>query len=591
MTEEGRQRGAGFRWVLGILSGSVLLILVVVGAAYYSGWLSNLFLLTRPAEYSARYYPDDTLFYVWLTLNPGNGQREQMQGIGDELNEYSAFRSWRDDAEDSLKDEFDVDIEDDVLAWIGPEVSFAIRDIDVGKSEVEAAMTFDVRDAAACEEFLLDWLDRQVDTGADFDRNSTGDFDVWTNERNDDSYALSERLLIVTTDDRIMDEILERLDSPGDKSLHEDEYFQAARATLPSRRFMSAYLSGKRAGYVIEDTELGDTLDPSVYDEFPEWLATSVGWIEDGVTLNVVVPFSKDVAAVPIRTRPLFNPARLMPADTVALLAFTFDPNIDNWREALREYDFSELLEDADYMRELDPSNWPSDVPFDPSNLNMAHMLDFGLMGFDIITGIDLERDFFAYLEGEAVIGVTEFDYEAVSEDPERNPVDAVALLSYTKNQEDDLAETMMAFLDWLSPVADMEIYETDIGAKNDAVLVELNDGRNYSPGYVLQDGYLVAATTEGALARIIKLQNGDSDSLAEDNEYRRTVGYLSEDHDLQIYLDLQNLIEAGNSYETTLSKSQARFLSESFGSLAVVSTSKDGHERFGVVLTLFPEK
>ncbi len=109
---------------------------------------------------------------------------------------------------------------------------------------------------------------------------------MWTNERNEDSYALSERLLIVTTDDRFLDAILERLDGPGDKSLHEDEHFKAARATLPSRRFMSAYLSGKRAGYVIEDTEFGETLGPSVCDEFPEWLATSVSWIEDGVTLD-----------------------------------------------------------------------------------------------------------------------------------------------------------------------------------------------------------------------------------------------------------------------------------------------------------------
>ena len=590
MIEEGRQARSGVRWVLGILGGTVLLILIVVGAAYYSGWMSNLFLLTRPSEYSARYYPDDTLFYTWFTLNPGNGQREQMQGIWDEMSEYSSFRSWRDDMEDSLRDEVGVDIEDDVLRWIGPELSFAIRDMDVDKSEVEAAMTFDVRDAAACKEFLLDWLDREVDTGAEFDRSSTGDFDVWANERNEVYYALSERLLIVATDDRFLDEILEMLEGSGEKSLHEDEYFKAARATLPSRRFMSAYLSGKRAGYVIEETEFGETLDPSVYDEFPEWLAASVGWIEDGVTLDVVVPFSENLAAVAIRTRPLSDPARLMPADTVGLLAFTFDPDLDNWREELREYDFSELLDDVDYMRQLDGSKWLSDAPFDPSNFNMAHMLDFGLMGFDIFTGIDLERDFFAYLGGEVVIGVTEFDYEAVSEDPERNAVDAVALLSYSKSHEADLAETMMAFFDWLSSVADLEIYESDVGAKNDAVMVEVDDDYRYSPGYVLQDGYLIAASTEGALARIIRLQNGGSDSLAEDSEYRRAVGYLSEEHDMQIYLNLQSLIEAGNSYETVLSKSQSRFLSESVGSLALVSTAEDKGVRFGMVLTLFPE-
>ena len=58
----------------------------------------------------------------------------------------------------------------------------------------------------------------------------------------------------------------------------------------------------------------------------------------------------------------------------------------------------------------------------------------------------------------------------------------------------------------------------------------------------------------------------------------------------LGTHTTLQSLIEAGNSYETVLSKSQSRFLSESVGSLALVSTAEDKGVRFGMVLTLFPE-
>ena len=440
--QDKRQEKSGLIWVLSILGGVALFVLVVVAVAYYSGWLSNLLLMTRPPEYSASYYPDDTLLYAWFTLNPGDGQREQMQNIWEGLNEHSVFRDWTEDIEDSFRDEFDADIEDDLLVWMGPEISFAIRDVDVEGGKTEGAITIDVRDSDAAEDFLLDFIEYQIEeNGADFDRSSKGNFDVWGNKS--EFYALSDQLLIYTTDERVLSAIIKRVDGEEDKSLHEDEYFKEARENLLSRRFTSVFVNGEKAGSVLEDTEFGESLDPSVYDEIPDWIAASAGWIEDGVVLDVVAPLSEGVALVVGPTQYLSAPARLMPVDTVAMLAFSFDPNPENWRAVLEEYDFSELLEDMEYMDEFDLSDFPSDAPFDPSNLNMAHMLDLGLMGFDIITGVDLERDFFAYLEGEMILGVTEFDYDSVFEDPEQNAVDAAALLAYTKDREPDLAETM----------------------------------------------------------------------------------------------------------------------------------------------------
>lgn len=582
-----RQKKSGLIWVLSILGGVALLVFVVVGVAYYSGWLSDLLLMTKTPEYSARYYPDDILLYGWFTLNPGDGQREQMHTIWKDLDEYATFRDWTDDIEDSLRDEFAVDVEDDVLVWLGPELSFAIRDIDIDGDEIELAMTIDVRDADASEDFLSDWLKRQVEeSGADFDRSSKGEFDVWVNKWNGESYALSDQLLIVTTDERFLKAILDRVDGEEERSLHQDEYFKSARENLPSRRFSSVYVSGQRVSSVIEDTEFGESLDSSVYDEIPDWMATSAGWIEGGIIFDVVVPLSENVASVVAETRPLSAPARLMPVDTVAMLAFSFDPNIENWREVLEEYDFSELIEDMDGF---DVSDFPSDIPFDPSNVNMAHMLDLGLMGFDIITGIDLERDFFAYLEGEMVLGVSEFDSEAVREDPEQNAVDAAALLAYTKDKEASLAETMEDLLDWLSSVGNLDIDEVDIGAQNDAIVVELRDV-DYSPGYVLHEGYLTISTTEEMLERIVQLQNGDADSLAGDDEYIRAFSYLDDDPYIKIYLNLQSLVGLGDIDESNLSKRQVRFLRDSLGSLAVVSTSDDNHERLQVALTLFPD-
>ena len=590
MNDNSRQGKSGLTWVLSILGGVALLVLVVIGLAYYSGWLSNLFLAIRPPEYSARYYPDDTLLYAWFTLNPGDGQREQMQNMWEGLSEYSAFRDWTEDVQDSLLDEFDIDLEDHVLTWIGPEVSFAIRDIEPDSTDAEAAITIDVRDREAAEDFLLDFHEYRIEeSGADYDRSSRGTFDIWADDRNLVFYALSDQLMVATTDERLLNAIIKRADGDDDSSLQENERFKAARDNLLFRRFSSVYVNGEKAVSILEDTEYGQYLDAAIYDEIPDWAAASAGWIEDGIVLDVVAPLSEEVASATTGVEPLSAPARLMPADTVAMLAFSFDPDVENWRDVLEEYDFAELMEDLEYMDEFDPSDFASDAPFDPANMNMAHVLDFGLMGFDILTGVDLERDFFAYLEGEMVIGVPEFDYEAVADDPEQNAVDAAALLSYRESDEADLSKTMEDLLDWLDSLGDLDIDETDVGARNEAFVVELRDV-DYSPGYVLHDGYLTIATTEDMLERVVRLQNGEADSLAQDDEYRRAFSHLADNHHIQIYLDLQSLVEIGDVEDSTLSRSQVRFLKDILGSLAVVSTSDDVHERLQMVLTLFPE-
>ena len=77
---------------------------------------------------------------------------------------------------------------------------------------------------------------------------------------------------------------------------------------------------------------------------------------------------------------------------------------------------------------------------------------------------------------------------------------------------------------------------------------------------------------------------------MAQDEQYRGAIGHLSDDQYIQIYLDLQNLVEIGNLDESDLTKSQIRFLRESLGSLAVVSTQDDSHDRLQVAMTLFPD-
>ncbi|MXY47598.1 MAG: hypothetical protein F4Y44_11625 [Chloroflexi bacterium] len=116
-------------------------------------------------------------------------------------------------------------------------------------------------------------------------------------------------------------------------------------------------------------------------------------------------------------------------------------------------------------------------------------------------------------------------------------------------------------------------------------------DGVAYSPGYVLHDGYLSIATTDNMLKRIIQLQNGEGDSLASDDEYRRISQYIEKERDLLVYFNLHRLARLVENYdELELSNSQQRLLQESLGSIAMSTTRDDRYNRFKAAMTLFPE-
>ena len=57
----------------GIASAVIIVLALGVVAGIYFGFLPNP--LLKVPEHSARYYPQDTLAYAWVTLYPGGGQR------------------------------------------------------------------------------------------------------------------------------------------------------------------------------------------------------------------------------------------------------------------------------------------------------------------------------------------------------------------------------------------------------------------------------------------------------------------------------------------------------------------------------------
>ena len=611
--------------IIGATAATLVIAVSIVAVGMWRGFipvpgpLLALLVGAKGPEYSARYYPPDTLAYAWVTLAPGGGQLEDMRDIWERFNEYPGFEDLVEELKADFLDETDIDLETEVMPWIGPEMAVAVIEIDgIGSAEpalddgieawdaVTMAATIGVRDKDVAAGFLSKWLDYMSrETDADFVAGSQRGFDTWVDEDAHQAYALSDNWLAYATDETTLKEMLDRIEDGGDgDSLAEHANFTAARAALPKRRFSSFYVDYLQALELFDDLAGGlvplmpGAFDPTAFaQQAPDWVAGSTGWVERGITTEVVSPAVADFG---LETIELEDPASLLPADTLGFMAGAFDPDVDHWRTALAEYPLTEVLPYPELLDEINAGlaeMAPGGGPALADDATLADALD---LGFDLakdFTGIDLETDFFDHLSGQAILAVSDFDFDAVANDPAANAIDAVMMLSYRENGKDGLADTMDEVAGLLEEDAGLTANSVDVGADDDATVFGLGflgmmaGGKiGYQPGYVLHDEYLTIGTTEDALATIVARQNGDGDSLSSDDEYRRATSHLDNGRQFLAYVDVQSIIGNLEADDLDLERGQYRILDEGLG-VAAFSTDAGEHYSRGVaVLTLFPE-
>ena len=544
--------------IVGGVAVAIVVVILGVLAAIDTGLIPrSLFRSDTPAEQSARYYPADVAAYAWVNLYAEDGQGEHRKDTWARLNEMPGFISWTNDLMDMADDESGIDFERDVAFWIGPEVSGAIAGLDPQSGAIEAAVTVDVMDAAAAASFLRKWTAYMEDSnGVDFDRGSEGDFRTWVDEDGSQAYALSDDLLVFATTEDMLEDVMWYAAEERSRTLADDENFIEARAALPSERFASFYVSTEDTEDITSGLSLALGIGASLIDG-PDWTAGSIAFVERGLALQTVTPrTSQDSLARVIST----DVAELLPEDTLGLLALGFEPDLDNWRDVLAEYDITDdsspgiadVIRDAVGDLETEGIDW--------GRLTQADLLNLGLAYVRQTTDIDLERDVFDHLNGDAIVALREFDVETLGE------VEGFALLSYRPGGEKALEDVVEDVIGLAEPsFGDVPL---DIP-------------------YMLNDGYLTIATTEEALDTIADLQDGQGGSLASADEYQRTVGHLPSEQTMLAYVDLQSILRQFDM--TGLTTSQRRAVRDIFSAVGMAATSDADFDRVTFVLTMFP--
>ncbi len=542
----------------GVTVAIVVVILGVLGAIDTGLIPGSLFRSGTSAEQSARYYPADVAAYAWLNLYAEGGQGEQRKDTWARLNEMPGFISWTNDLIDMADDESGIDFERDVAPWIGPEVSGAITGFDSRSGAREAAVTVDVMDADAAASFLRKWTAYMEDSnGVDFDRGSEGDFRTWVDEDGNQAYALSDDLLVFATTEDMLEDVMWRAAEERNRTLADDENFIEARAALPSERFASFFVSTEELGDIVGSLLLAVAVGDNFVDT-PEWTAGSIAFVERGLVVEMVTPrTSQDSLARVLST----DVAELLPEDTLGLLALGFEPDLDNWRDVLAEYDITDdsfpgmadVIRDAAGDLDIEGIDW--------GRLTQADLLNLGLAYVRQTTDIDLERDVFDHLNGDAIVALREFDVETLG------GIDGFALLSYRPGGEKALEDVVEDVIGLAEP--------------------SFGDVPLHIP-YMLNDGYLTIATTEEALDTIADLQSGQGGSLASADAYQRTMGHLPSEQTMLAYVDLQSILRQFDM--AGLTTSQRRAVRDIFSAVGMAATSDADFDRATFVLTMFPE-
>ena len=597
--------------ILGAIVAVILVVVVVVGLLMFfrlipiPGPLLALLVGAREPEYSARYYPPETIAYGWMTLIPGEGQIEDMQDILGRFNEYPGFADFVEEMKIDFLNETGIDFDDEVLPWIGPEISAGLIDFDVQSELPIAAIVIAVRDKGKAEGFLDKWRDyMQEENGAEFDTGSYRGTTTWVYESAHQAYALTGDSLVYATDEEVLITVLDRMDGDDDDSLADTAKFVGARAALPERRFHSAYVDYQAVLDLIGEAALGfgpvvpGVIGPATFAEnAPEWVAISGSWVERGVVVEMVSP---TISNLGLRVPDLDDPAEILPDDTFGFMAASFDPNVANWRKALGEYSLRDVLPDASMIDDINKGldgMTPDGGPAFDHDATVADALDLGFTLAKQFTGIDLENDFFAHLAGEMIISVREFDFEVVSGDPTANAVDATLMLSYQDDAKEPLVDTMDKVGALLMNFAGLTPDSVDIGGENEAELFDLNQSGEilggeigYMPGYVLHDEYLTIGSTEEALASTVALQNGGSGDLASNDEYQRAAMHLPGNRQFLGYVAVNRIVSQLDAQDFGLEDERYQVIEDALGVVMFSSDIATDHSRTTTVLTLFPE-
>ena len=563
----------------------VLLLMLALAVALF--WRYVVFGGVRgEPEASAARYPADTVAYGWLSLAPGGSQQDRMREFQRRLSEHPGYADLKRDIEENM-DKIDIESLGD---WIGPNLSFGF--LGAGEKRhgpMEYALTIDVRDREAALRFALDIIDANEERGSDYQRETLGDFVMWDDIEGDGgAYALSDDLLVyASTGDALyrVARLAAAEDAEERESLWDSDKFQSARERHLPERFASFYMDNALLLETMK-TELSRQGRTVAMEEFwsdgtAEWSGASARWREEGIETLLIAPYEEEGLAKHLEPRMLEEGfAERLPRDAVFALGLGFDPSPDNLRSGLSEVELAPIFGIASYG--VVPEVLNGDNPFEDYSLdegelsgvkNAAQLFDLALLTAGLVTGLDVERDFIAHLEGNLVIGARDYD----------DPPSLGFALSYRQESEDAMQDSLAEALNaaqlyGLGPAR----VKRFSGAQ--ARLVDVSP--DLTVGAAVNEGWLTVAAGEDWLRDLMAAGAGDGENLKSNSRYAAVSEALPIPRHFEMFVDVHEL---ALNWQRLDASPHAELYGDALGGLLARDDGNEDFWRMRLVLTFWP--
>ncbi|MFC2018189.1 DUF3352 domain-containing protein [Chloroflexota bacterium] len=532
-------------------------------------------------EETAGFLPSETELYLTVNLDPGG---DQLTGFWSVLNYW-----WQDpnvqnvwgELMDQVEEESDINILDDVLPWLGPELAMGVRNITIEPELVVFIGTMDknASDAFIKGKFLPDVVG-ETGTPVDYDGVETLHFPE------DGPYvAFTDEYIIVSSTQTFLEETLDMMDGTSLPSLADNDNFKQAKLALPERVGM---LYGNLESFLAE---IEQEIELGIADVVPPYFATSIKFEGTGMTGTGYYPLPEAITFSTTQAS-LLEAARVAPGN--ALFFASMDESASwmaatTYLEALWEKlaeattgDLSEITGEIDRvwdeditpllgeMAEMSLADAVSHLNLEEALASLSDDLGLGDIWDEDIAPLLGElssksfEDAIAYL-GQAMPDLLLLSESAVAVLPNPSLEEVPDILFITEATDVD---KVRGYLDVVTGVID-SITEAQITTQSigDVTATIIGDGDSVEVGYMFLDvdgtDYLVVGSTVDSLEAAVNVKDDPAKSLSQTEEYRGLSFQLGEIRGSFMYLNLTSMLkleafsalELGTSFDEEISQ------------------------------------
>jgi len=500
------------RWVLAL--SFLVLALALGGVACYV--VSDV---TYPGEEVAKVMLPDTDGYVSFNLKPGLSQSLNFKSFLDCFFDTPSVNDRWQGVLQQIEADWGIDVEEDIQPWLGPEVAYGtFHGPTVSERGPEMFFYVGTTDEASTQAVLNTLLQKRVEkdgvslgnqtyrgvviTCVNAESPAKSECYAVARDYLDHAYGLGFFFGNLTRLERTIDLMLD-----GGPSLWDNADFQTARAKLPQERVGMGYGDAEHILSALVKPAPGDAVAQALWDAFSPYAPTCVGFAisfaDEGVALDFYAPTP---AAMGFAVQPpmALQTAGLVPGDA---LAFAAGQNPGLWWQQFLDK-LAELAQNPELDAELQ------------ENLN--------IQAIEEDWGIDFEDDVFSWMTGEFAGAALPYWGEGPGGGP--------AILFLFETGDQPLAEAKMAGIvdamlnELVESGQAADTYTTEIGGVP-ATMMRWEDypgsGLKTKTGYLFLDGFVVAGTSEHALASAVDAHQNPASSLAQSAEFQNMLARL----------------------------------------------------------------